>query len=279
MRIDPFPKSTSPTRSVSGVDDPPTHPNKVRDLLVSGARLAGRGALAGARLALRGARLGARGAVAGARMVGRLARKQPKIAAGVAGVLVAACVGLIIATQGVAPSSTQLPPPPPAIVNVVAESAPAGSSSYVVQPGDTLFGIAQRYGISTEQLAAANGIADPNLIQVGTVLVLPGSQPAPAPVAVVDDVRGCYNRYFPEALGLAAATGYDANLLTGLTCYSLQPGVQPRTMQEWVTAMQSHGIAPGAPMATMDSMQQQGVLGNERAVVQAFYEIYRDYAQ
>jgi len=38
---------------------------------------------------------------------------------------------------------------------------------YVVQPGDTLYGIAAELGTTVEELAAANGIADPNLIVPG----------------------------------------------------------------------------------------------------------------
>jgi LysM repeat protein len=51
------------------------------------------------------------------------------------------------------------------------------AEEYVVQPGDSLGGIAQRYGISLQALLDANSITDPNLLEVGTVLLIP----APAP--------------------------------------------------------------------------------------------------
>ena len=44
---------------------------------------------------------------------------------------------------------------------------------YVVQPGDTLFSIAQRLGSSVEAIAAANDIADPSLINPGQKLIIP----------------------------------------------------------------------------------------------------------
>lgn len=41
---------------------------------------------------------------------------------------------------------------------------------YTVQPGDTLNGIAQRYGVSLQQLISMNGISNPNLIYPGEIL-------------------------------------------------------------------------------------------------------------
>ncbi|MCA5963386.1 LysM peptidoglycan-binding domain-containing protein [Blautia sp. RD014234] len=38
--------------------------------------------------------------------------------------------------------------------------------------GDTLSGIAARFGTTVSQLAAVNGIADPNLIYAGEVLTV-----------------------------------------------------------------------------------------------------------
>ncbi len=47
-------------------------------------------------------------------------------------------------------------------------------ASYVVQVGDTLYSIAQRFGITLEDLIGVNGITDPNQVYVGTTLTLPG---------------------------------------------------------------------------------------------------------
>lgn len=56
-------------------------------------------------------------------------------------------------------------------------------SSYTVQPGDTLFSIARRYGLNVYQLASLNGIWNPSRIYVGQVLRIPSGQgPLPTPV-------------------------------------------------------------------------------------------------
>ncbi|MEB3231662.1 MAG: peptidoglycan DD-metalloendopeptidase family protein [Leptolyngbyaceae bacterium] len=47
--------------------------------------------------------------------------------------------------------------------------------THQIQAGETLASIAQRYGISTQQLATANGIRNPNRIFAGRVLNLPDS--------------------------------------------------------------------------------------------------------
>jgi len=44
---------------------------------------------------------------------------------------------------------------------------------YVVQPGDTLWQISQRTGVSISELVTANGIVNPNLLAAGQALVIP----------------------------------------------------------------------------------------------------------
>jgi len=57
------------------------------------------------------------------------------------------------------------------------EPVPSGGTHYTVVPGDNLWGIAERfYGDGTRypEIAAANGIENPNLIFPGQVFVIPG---------------------------------------------------------------------------------------------------------
>ncbi len=70
---------------------------------------------------------------------------------------------------------------------------------YEVQAGDTLLGIAHRYGISLAALQEANGIIDPRSLQVGQRLVIPREAlvqsqgtPMPTPTPVPAEPRGIH---------------------------------------------------------------------------------------
>ncbi len=91
--------------------------------------------------------------------------------------------------------------------------------TYTVQPGDTLSGIASRYGTTYQALAALNGIADPNLIRAGQKLQLAGVAHA-APSASVqsgrtytvqpgDTLSGIAARYATTYQHLAAVNGIE----------------------------------------------------------------------
>lgn len=53
-----------------------------------------------------------------------------------------------------------------------AASTPQGGITYTVQAGDTLSGIAAKYGTTYQELADVNGIEDSNTIYVGQVLIV-----------------------------------------------------------------------------------------------------------
>lgn len=63
-----------------------------------------------------------------------------------------------------------------------AQASPWGQGTvHVVQLGETLTGIAARYGVSAEAIAAANGIFNWNYIFAGQALTIPGTFRPPAP--------------------------------------------------------------------------------------------------
>jgi LysM repeat protein len=68
-----------------------------------------------------------------------------------------------------------------AIAAILMIGSPAkawGQQSYVVQPGDTLFGIAARFNVSVSELATINRVYDVNAIYVGQTLILPAPLPS-----------------------------------------------------------------------------------------------------
>ncbi len=102
-----------------------------------------------------------------------------------------------------------------------------GTITYTVQPGDNLFRISLRFGVSVQQIAAANGIVNPNIIYVNQVLVIPSpgdvitdpTPPPPSPddtyVVVRGDTLSSIARRFNKTVSaIAAANGIiNVNLI------------------------------------------------------------------
>ncbi len=78
------------------------------------------------------------------------------------------------------PTVAATPIPPTAVPPT---STPA-QTTYVVQEGDTLSAIARKFGVSVEDLQAANPNVNPDLLRIGTEIVIPtGGAPAPEATA------------------------------------------------------------------------------------------------
>ena len=96
--------------------------------------------------------------------------------------------------------------PEPTIVSGPAAGAPSTSQvTYVVEAGDTLSGVAERFDSTVEDIMAENGLTDATLIFVGQTLLIPSGSAlaasAPAPPADGPATDG-----------------------SGLTAYEVQPG-------------------------------------------------------
>lgn len=85
--------------------------------------------------------------------------------------------------------------------------------TYVIQPGDTLSGIAQRFGTSVRTLAELNGISDPDKIYAGNTIHVPenGSSGGSAPVYYTirpgDTLSGIALKYGTTVSALARLNG------------------------------------------------------------------------
>jgi len=58
---------------------------------------------------------------------------------------------------------------------------PGNITYYTVQPGDNLFRIGLKFGVSWVQIAEANGLVNPNQIYAGQTLKIPVNAPGPTP--------------------------------------------------------------------------------------------------
>jgi murein DD-endopeptidase MepM/ murein hydrolase activator NlpD len=67
------------------------------------------------------------------------------------------------------------------VVPAAAQEPTPEAPVYVVQPGDTLYAIAQRFDTTVEAIVNANDIVDPGLINVGQKLIIPTPQPELVP--------------------------------------------------------------------------------------------------
>ncbi|MEM7274495.1 MAG: LysM domain-containing protein [Actinomycetota bacterium] len=71
------------------------------------------------------------------------------------------------------------PLPTTTTATTTAPSTTAGTAgTYVIEPGDTLSVIAERFGVSVEALSEANGITNVDSIQPGQELIIPAPAPA-----------------------------------------------------------------------------------------------------
>jgi len=71
------------------------------------------------------------------------------------------------------PATETLPP-------ATAATTPGVDQTHTVQPGETLFAIATTYGVSIGAIVLANELPNPDVIQVGQTLLIPGG-PLPTP--------------------------------------------------------------------------------------------------
>jgi len=71
------------------------------------------------------------------------------------------------------PAYAPAPAPSPMVSSTPSPSASLGGKVYVLQKGDTLYGVARKYGVSPKALIAANNFQDPNHLAVGTKVQIP----------------------------------------------------------------------------------------------------------
>jgi LysM repeat protein len=93
----------------------------------------------------------------------------------------------------------------------VLAATPTPAGLYVVQPGDTLSGLATEFGTTVDEIMAANGLTDPNALQVGQSLIIPSLVPSSpaldAPPAATTAVTGTAGLFATPTITPTTALG------------------------------------------------------------------------
>lgn len=103
---------------------------------------------------------------------------------GLLGGILTACGGHVISGATPTPVSlaiavatpTVLPTLAPQVLTPAPTNTPAPTPTpiiHIIQPGDTLLGIALQYGVTLDELYQVNGVLKPELLQIGQAVVIP----------------------------------------------------------------------------------------------------------
>ena len=135
-----------------------------------------------------------------------------------------AIVSTVAVTLGIAQPAEAAPQPPKrqakpkalgsaAQLPAAAASTAAAPAEYVVADGDTVSGVAERFGLATAEVLACNGLGWSSLIFPGQRLALPVHAPAhdaaPGPVPVAPEIARHVVVDGDTVNGIAAAYGLD----------------------------------------------------------------------
>ena len=140
-------------------------------------------------------------------------------------------------------------------------STATSSGSYVVQPGDTLTGIAARAGLSPGSLAAGNGLDLNGVLISGTVLHLSGASSAAAPASTavpvsLTTITSSGSAYVVQPGDTLTAIAARAGLSTG--SLAAANGLDPNGVLVSGTVLHLSGSA--APVASSATSQPVGAV-------------------
>ena len=133
------------------------------------------------------------------------------------------------------------------LVALPAAAATQEDVRHTIRPGQTLFAIAKRYGVSLQAIVAANGIINPSRVEAGMKLIIPGAMPPPAPPSTIKQAPRAPKRTaaLPPPLPAPPAAHPDVRALPW--------PVGGVVISAWGTPRRNHrhrGIDIGAPEGT-----------------------------
>ena len=155
----------------------------------------------------------------------------------------------------------QVPQPQPVVMQTLTPSTAA--KVYQVKPGDTLDEIARRYNLSRSELIQANGLNNPNLLNVNQQLKIPQAQPATVAERAVTLLPGINAKSESSASGLqqrpvAAPTPAIPTVSDRVTpVVPTQPQSQPKPVPGLVLAQTIAGNAQPTSRVAVDTQPTQ----------------------
>ena len=114
-----------------------------------------------------------------------------------------------------------------------------GGTLYTIRAGDTLFALAQRFGTTAGAIIAANPGIDPNFLQIGQVICIPGAitPPVPCPGGTLYTIRAGDTLF-----ALAQRFGTTVNAII-----AANPGIDPNFLQIGQVICIPGAITPPVP--------------------------------
>jgi lipoprotein NlpD len=150
----------------------------------------------------------------------------------------------------------QLPAPAPAWETrpVAADAQAVATQQYLVRPGDTLRGVAERTGAGSEAIARANGLVPPFTIRIGQQLAIPG---------------GRYHLVRPGQTGIAIARAYGVPWTQVVAANQLEEPYILRTGQRVLIPGEPSRAPSAAQRAAAFTLDVDSILtGGEPAVAE-----------
>jgi LysM repeat protein len=183
---------------------------------------------------------------------------------------IAVTLGIAQPAEAAAPTVKRQAKPRAQNANVVRAAASpavaAPSGEYVVVDGDTVSGVAERFGVATAEVLALNGLGWSSLIFPGQRLALPNGVPASAPAPAPPSPPEITKHVVAEGetvSGIAAAYGLD--VASVLSANGLGPSSLIFPGESIVLPLS--GAATASPAPAPEAVAQSAPTGESHVVV------------
>ena len=152
--------------------------------------------------------------------------------------------------------------------NTRTRQACPGGTLYTIQPGDTVWLLSRRFGTTVDAILAANPGLNPQNLQIGQRICIPGTQPGPT------DSRAVLLSPTPQTLGLSGVVllSYFVNRATGVITNVPDPSVYPSARQYVIWLRRPGAGYRSAPMRENPTGVYVGQVNTEDELLMLYIE-------